>query len=391
MDDYPPTARKRGRPKGSKNKKVAPVKIEADLFDQPPVSMGSTECGVGPHIFIPGSPPVATTVFDTYWRFACERQNIFFKKISTPSRPPWTDDAILRKHKFTNAYRASDRVSQYLIKNVIYSEESWLRRPDEVFFRIILFKLFNKIQTWELLERNIGPISWSEYSFDRLDGVLSMALGSGQSIYSAAYIMPSGRSYFGHERKHQNHLKLLEKMMRDRLPDRLHQENPPLSRVYEMILCYSGIGPFLAYQYAIDLNYSTLIDRSEDEFVMPGPGALDGISKCFSSLGGYSPADAIRFAKDQQDYYCDKLGIVFKDLWGWPLHLIDCQNLFCEVDKYARVRHPEVRGRTDRCRIKQIYRPTMGVIDYFFPPRWGINERIVHDPGYLNHASPLRG
>jgi hypothetical protein len=29
---------------------------------------------------------------------------------------PWTSDPIIQVHKFTNAYRAADRVSQYLIK-----------------------------------------------------------------------------------------------------------------------------------------------------------------------------------------------------------------------------------------------------------------------------------
>ena len=39
------------------------------------------------------------------------------------------------------------------------------------------------------------------------------------------------------------------------------------------------------------------------------------------------------------------------------MQLIDCQNLFCEVDKYARHAHPEVRGISGRTRIKQSYRP----------------------------------
>jgi hypothetical protein len=59
-------------------------------------------------------PLKPTVVFETYWRFAAERQAIFFRRLE--GRPaPWTDDPILQQHKFTNAYRASDRVSQYLI------------------------------------------------------------------------------------------------------------------------------------------------------------------------------------------------------------------------------------------------------------------------------------
>ena len=35
------------------------------------------------------------------------------------------------------------------------------------------------------------------------------------------------------------------------------------------------------FNYSIDINYSNLVDFSEMSFVYPGPGALDGIKKCF--------------------------------------------------------------------------------------------------------------
>lgn len=59
-------------------------------------------------------------VYDLYWYFAAERQNIFYNKLNGMEEP-WTDDPILQEYKFCNAYRASDRVSQYLLKNVIYN------------------------------------------------------------------------------------------------------------------------------------------------------------------------------------------------------------------------------------------------------------------------------
>src|SRR5436190_20533188 len=79
-------------------------------------------------------PIIPTEVYDTYWYFAAERQEIFFKKLQN-SPPPWTNDQILIRHKFTNSYRASDRVSQYMIRHVAYSGE---QTPIELFFRIIL-------------------------------------------------------------------------------------------------------------------------------------------------------------------------------------------------------------------------------------------------------------
>ena len=97
------------------------------------------------------SPAKPTIVYETYWRFAVERQGVFFRKLEgLPA--PWTTDPILARHKFTNAYRASDRVSQYLIRNVIYEGE---QSPEEVFFRTMLFKLFNRIETWEMLQEQV--------------------------------------------------------------------------------------------------------------------------------------------------------------------------------------------------------------------------------------------
>ena len=78
---------------------------------------------------------------------------------------PWTNDAILLKHKFTNVYRASDRVSQYLIRNVIYSDDSDSFFSRRYVFRIILFKIFNKIETWESFQNALGRIDYKSYSF----------------------------------------------------------------------------------------------------------------------------------------------------------------------------------------------------------------------------------
>src|SRR5438132_13024380 len=88
--------------------------------------------------------PATTPVFDTYWHFAAERQRIFHRRVRGEPGP-WTDDPVLSAHRFTNAYRAADRVSQYLIRHVTYEGDPAV---EEVVFRVLLFKLFNKVSTW---------------------------------------------------------------------------------------------------------------------------------------------------------------------------------------------------------------------------------------------------
>lgn len=309
-----------------------------------------------------------TEVYDSYWRFAAERLAIYYRKQEN-SEGPWTDDPVLARFRFTNTYRAADRVSQYLIREVQYAPGR-SKAPADLFFRTLLFKLFNRIETWEAIESAVGPVEWRVGILDKIEPVLDRLMRHGQRIYSAAYIMPAPR--LGGVRKHANHLALIKRMMADRLADRL-QQAPDLASAYEMLLRYPGLGRFLAFQYAIDLNYSEMLDFSEAEFVVAGPGAIDGISKCFEDYARYRPEDIIHAMTERQSEEFRRLGLSFPGLYRRPLQPIDCQNLFCEISKYARVAHPDVRGTADRTRIKQVYKPSARLpVPPMYPPKWGL-------------------
>jgi len=323
-------------------------------------------------ILVRRKEPTPTAVFDTYWRFATERQNVYFRRIRG-ERGPWTTDAVLREYKFTNVYRAADRTSQYLIRNVIYKQKYGLR---DTVLRILLFKLFNKIETWELLENTLGDICEKTFDIHKIDVVLERALASKAAIYSAAYIMPSGTKDIRQTRKHRMHLQLLTNMLKDNLFERLANVES-MGDAFLLLLSYPSIGPFLAYQFVTDINYSDHFSFSEMEFVEAGPGARDGIRKCFSDLGEYNEADVIRWVADRQEVELKMRDLVFRSLWGRSLQLIDCQNIFCEISKYARVAHPEVLGCSGRVRIKQRFSPQQPSPPAWFPPKWELNTSDV--------------
>jgi hypothetical protein len=301
------------------------------------------------------------------------------------SMPPWTEDPILGVHRFTNTYRASDRVSQYLIRHVIYEGS---QKPEEVFFRTILFKLFNRVDTWEALLAELGGVSWREFNFEVYARVLDRLLDRGQRIYSAAYIMPSPA--FGSPRKHRNHLRLIEHMMADGASKKLTKVTS-LRAAFELLRGYPSLGDFLAFQFAIDLNYSELTDFSEMEFVVAGPGARDGIRKCFKDTAGLSDAEIIHVMAERAGDEFDRLSMKFQSLWGRNLQLIDCQNVFCEVSKYARVAHPDVSGESGRSRIKQKFTPRPTPIPQWYPPKWGLPVAMpAPTPGGQVSALPRR-
>ena len=304
--------------------------------------------------------------------FARNNKAIEAKQLGAVNDDPSIEMALFRSaHWPYFGYRVADRVSQFLVRHV---QGKGPQDGNSVFFRTILFKLFNRIETWQLLESAVGKICPESYDFRAFDRVLSDEMSKGRPIYSAAYIMPSG----GGEgtRKHQMHLRLLETMMKNDLPARL-AESRSMQQAFELIRAYPTIGDFLAYQYVTDLNYSAVLDFSEMDFVVPGPGARSGIQKCFADRGSYSEADLIRWMVEHQQEEFSKRGIEFQTLWGRPLQLIDCQNLFCEVDKYARVHHPDVSGLSSRVRIKQEYRYNPEPLEYWLPPKWELNGRIA--------------
>ena len=313
--------------------------------------------------------PIESLVFKYYWKFAANRQLVFFNKLHDNYQ---CSDPILNKYYFTNAYRASDRVSQYLIKNVIYKSKY---TENDLLFRILLFKLFNKTETWEFLKESFGEPTLDNFDVNTYDKKLTQGKSSGAKIYSSAYIMPSTKSKFGSDSKHTNHLRFLKHIFETNIAEKLLSARS-LEELYLELLACPGLGPFLAFQYAIDINYSPLTKFKESEFVVPGPGALNGIKKCFKSLGDYSESELIHYLYENQEEEFEKHEIEFKTLWGRPLQPIDIQNLFCEVDKYLRVARPDIKGLDNRTRIKRKYNGPREKINCFYPPKWGINEKI---------------
>ena len=305
-------------------------------------------------------------IYDLYWYFACERQNIFIKKLNgEPS--PWTTDEILQNYKFCNSYRVNDRVSQYLLKNVIYNGKKYSN--DDMLFRILLFKLFNKESTWELLLDHFQDITLKTFNKEEYSKVLEEAISKGVKIYNDAYISCANKA-FGYDRKHDNHLALLDKMFNiDKMQKKIIKCKT-MKEGFDIIKSYPLIGNFMAYQLVTDINYSEAVNWREDEFTVAGPGSLRGIKKCFIDKEDLSNEDIIRYMYEHQDKEFKRLNLNFNRIGNRPLQLIDCQNIFCELDKYCREAFPNLKS--NRTKIKKHYVPKKEKIEYFYPPKWNI-------------------
>lgn len=308
-------------------------------------------------------------VYDLYWKFAAERQHVFETRVAGFSKP-WTQDLIIQKYKFCNVYRAADRVSQYLIRDVAYRDDG--SSPADCLFQIIAFRNFSNIGTWETLIEILGR---SPQIIDLESGAFESALTETKRrngrLYTGAFILCATDAY-GRKIKHLNHVELFRDMfLSSRLAERI-LEAGSLEAVYDLLHTFPLMGDFMSYQMAIDLNYSEYVNFSENDFTKPGPGSLRGIKKMFSDLGSLTPQEAIMWMVDNQVSEFARLELEFKGLWGRPLQAIDAQNLFCETDKYCREAVPELVS--SRSRIKARFISTPRPMTLFFPPKWGIND-----------------
>lgn len=316
-------------------------------------------------------PSPRSRIFDLYWYFAAERQAIFEHRVAGDPQP-WTTDPIFQTYKFCNVFRAADRVSQYLIRHVAYHDEPV--SPADRLFQIVAFRTFSNIDTWEAVRSFLGRYpTLEDLKANNFTKALDHTKKTQTKLYTGAFILCATNAY-GQSLKHHTHVELFKDMfLRHNLADILLKAQS-LQDLYEALHRFPLMGDFMSYQTAIDLNYSDLINFSENDFTQPGPGALRGMKKVFESPGSYSPQELIMWMVENQDAEFNRLGLPFHGLFGRPLHAIDCQGLFCEVDKYCRVAVPELASA--RSRIKARFSPSQKPLPLFFPPKWGINDKV---------------
>ena len=228
----PPVASKSGsRAKLSRTSVSSPTKV--------PVLSSARSRSLN-HVSFGGRKFPVSPVLDAFFWFMAERHQVHQRRLAGQPQP-WTDDEILQAYPFTNVFRVYDRVTQYILKNVIRKGDQSL---EESCFRVILFRLFNRIETWELLEKGLGTptLTWSEFDVGEYENVLMEYKGA---LYGACYIIPAPS--FGWERNFSNHLRLVKLLMEEHFPRRLRKVEY-LKDAHGIACLYPSKGAFTALQ-----------------------------------------------------------------------------------------------------------------------------------------------
>lgn len=291
----------------------------------------------------------ASDRLDLFWRFVCERQWVWQRRIALGLPAPWTDDPILRRERFTNVYRELDPGTQYVIERILELDAP---RPDKV-FNVMLYRLVGRSDTHEALGFQLLA------NFDSLDMERSLKnlRMTGRPPFTAAY-MVSAYFSMGSSDKIENIARLFAVLHADFTAFFARVERcPSAADVHATLSSAYGFGNFLAYQVLVDLLYPLrvygnrpLLPFSVDDWASPGPGARRGIKMLLQPNTTRPFLCVMRWLREHQQAEFARLGLDFpylEDADGnrIAISLANIQNCLCEFHKYVKIGDGTGRGR----------------------------------------------
>lgn len=276
-----------------------------------------------------------------YW--ISERQNIWYKRRILKEPPPWTDDEILKKYRFCNCYRELDKGSLYLINNIAnkYINPS-PEQEKEIILNTIIYRLFNRPDTFEV-------IGWQKPEiFDRL--LISNRLSSLDTIWNTAY-MVYGALHKEFPKKHDAYLYIIEKDVIENL-DSIYENVKNaggLKDIHKELMKIRGIASFLSYEITIDINYSPIVNFSENDWGVIGLGARPMLQYIYGDeTDDFSDENCLimmKYLTVMQDFYFNEFYFKFTRYNDKFLTLRNIEHSLCETRKYYHLKNGKGRRR----------------------------------------------
>ena len=277
-----------------------------------------------------------TTMLKSLTYFVSERESIRLLR-EKGEASPWTEDAILHKYRFCNIRRRDDRVSKWIIDNIIepHSSNDWL------WMMLCAARYINWPPTIkELMNKGEWPIhSFSATSFGK---VIDDKMKRGEKTWTGAYIITGRNIPKGMDKGYFIAKQMIEPLFSAHsIIDYFADVEPEDRSVETAMSLFRGIygwGTFMVGQVVADMTYSPLLGLAKDlhAYAPIGPGSTRGLNRIY---------DRSLEQATQQDRFNDELMEVREfvksnatvDVSSLTLH--DWQNCMCEFDKYKRAQH----------------------------------------------------
>jgi len=293
---------------------------------------------------------------DLFWRFIYERHNVWHKRFVLEQPKPWTNDPVIANYRFTNVYRELDKGTIFLLDEVVPVDGTEPRYSvADMIFRIMVYRTFNHIPTWELLDEQGTRVTYSGWHLSWALSVVSAMAAEKERIFTNAHIVSPYSSMLG-ETKAEKVCHFLD-ILHGHLPGIVEQiqSKESLEKVFNYVKSLYGFGPFLAYELVVDFMYRNLIPFTEDDWANAGPGAMRGANLIYPYRRDY--LNIMRELRDSQWQEFSRLFLPFIEIAyegrtpDGHLTLRNIEHCLCEFQKYHR-------GHTGTGRPRNEFRST---------------------------------
>ena len=272
-----------------------------------------------------------------FWYWINERHRIYCKR-KEGEEPPWTNDPILQKYRFTNVFRRLDRVSEDLVQHINEHPEA---TDEDILFNVVLYRTFNLPSTYDRLGGWLPVLWWPKvrpWMLEKLDRMLA----NGEKIWTGAYMVtyhPKEGAY----NKHCYYLQNIDRVARD---IRELCAIRTLEEMTEALSTYEGYGRFNAYEFATDLTYTWVFENVPDRMTWAnaGPGAKRGLNRYYGRPVNQGVPQSLA-VKEMRELLAESREPKKLAAWVPPLEMRDIEHSLCEYDKYMRAFRGEGRPR----------------------------------------------
>ncbi len=348
-------------------------------------------CGVSESRIKEANPTLSIEVLAHLKTFIRDRYDIHFKKDVQLLPPPWTDNVVLQKGKFTNVRREHDRQTK---NYVALTQEctSWYQK----FWNTVLFRMFNHANPFAGepfdIHRLVSDDKYVENiraRFTKMEqegvalftnafntGGLKQSLGVPEGLVDSKYIQLDNGDRLDYR---QN----IEKFRSGELKCKAYEPNMGM-RIIRAVRHYAGstlkslhddvfnaqdqkaayellnsgirgLSRFLAYQIFVDLTYQPEFPFSENEFTVSGPGCDAGLDLLFTDRDGMTYEECLFWLRDNSAalFHDIDFNELMFDLQPHDrcMNVMSLENCFCELQKYIRARNAIDRGEAPKFKV----------------------------------------
>lgn len=293
----------------------------------------------------PMQPDERVTSVESLLYFVWEREAIRLARENEIPRESWTADPVFRKYKFTNIRRRDDRVSRWVINNLIrpYRSDPYL------WFTLLVARIVNWPPTLDrLLYEEVIPCRPEEFAPRDFERTIESFKKEVEKVYSGAYMIYPTKLEPGSSKSRSIAKYIIGDVVKQ--SENIHYAlrrkdcEPSVERFVGALAQAYGVSTFMAGQVAADLTYAPgHLDSAEDLYTWApmGPGSLRGLNYLHgrSPYAGWSQVEFNSALMELNSRINNELDIV-------DLTLHDVQNVMCEFSKYCRARLGEGKPKT---------------------------------------------